>query len=76
MAKTSGHGNGIWTRDETILALDLLLSLDCQVPSAKCQVPSAKCQVPSAKCQVPSDADKRVNAPNCASPPPSDSLAK
>lgn len=33
MAKTSGHGNGLWTRDETILALDLLIACDGQVPS-------------------------------------------
>ena len=33
MAKTSGHGNGIWTRDETILALDLLLKCKGQVPN-------------------------------------------
>lgn len=32
MARTSGHGNPRWTRDETILALDLLLRAYPQVP--------------------------------------------
>jgi 5-methylcytosine-specific restriction enzyme A len=31
MAKTSGHGNAFWTRDETILALDLLMELEYKV---------------------------------------------
>jgi len=35
MAVTQGHGNPKWTRDETILALDLYLSLEGQVPSPK-----------------------------------------
>lgn len=35
MARTSGHGNPNWTRDETILALDLYLRLDGRVPSPK-----------------------------------------
>lgn len=35
MAKTQGHGNPNWTRDETILALDLFLQLDGNVPSPK-----------------------------------------
>lgn len=33
MAKTHGHGNPNWTRDETILALNLYLRLDGHVPS-------------------------------------------
>jgi 5-methylcytosine-specific restriction enzyme A len=33
MAVTSGHGNGFWTREETILALDLYFSCDQRVPS-------------------------------------------
>jgi len=32
MAKTQGHGNPNWTRDETLLALDLYLRLDGQIP--------------------------------------------
>ena len=35
MAKTHGHGNPNWTRDETILALDLFKQLDGKVPSPK-----------------------------------------
>src|SRR5690606_16625746 len=35
MARTQGHGNPKWTRDETILALDLYLQLDGVVPSPK-----------------------------------------
>ncbi|MBB4401991.1 MULTISPECIES: HNH endonuclease [Rhizobium/Agrobacterium group] len=35
MARTKGHGNPNWTRDETILALDLFLQLDGNVPSPK-----------------------------------------
>ncbi len=35
MAKTRGHGNPNWTRDETILALDLFKQLDGKVPSPK-----------------------------------------
>src|SRR5690606_34566760 len=35
MAKTQGHGNPKWTRDETILALDLYLQLDGLVPSPR-----------------------------------------
>jgi 5-methylcytosine-specific restriction protein A len=33
MAVTSGHGNGLWTKEETILALDLYFSCDQRVPS-------------------------------------------
>ena len=33
MAKTQGHGNPDWTRDEVILALDLYLSCGGMVPS-------------------------------------------
>src|SRR6266571_72486 len=33
MARTQGHGNPNWTRDETILALDLYLDLKGQIPS-------------------------------------------
>ncbi|MBI2387009.1 MAG: HNH endonuclease [Elusimicrobia bacterium] len=33
MARTHGHGNPDWTRDETILALDLYLSCKEKVPS-------------------------------------------
>ncbi len=33
MARTSGHGNPNWTRDETLLALDLYFRLDGRVPS-------------------------------------------
>lgn len=33
MAATQGHGNPKWSRDETILALDLYLKLGGQVPS-------------------------------------------
>lgn len=35
MAKTHGHGNPNWTRDETMLALDLFKQLDGKVPSPK-----------------------------------------
>jgi len=35
MARTQGHGNPNWTRDETILALNLYLQLDGKVPSPK-----------------------------------------
>lgn len=35
MARTQGHGNPNWTRDETILALDLYLELNGDVPSPK-----------------------------------------
>lgn len=35
MARTSGHGNPNWTRDETILALDLFFQLNGNVPSPK-----------------------------------------
>ncbi len=35
MAKTQGHGNPNWTRDETILALDLYFKLNGVVPSPK-----------------------------------------
>lgn len=35
MAITQGHGNPNWTRDETILALDLYLQFDGNVPSPK-----------------------------------------
>ncbi|KAB0537034.1 5-methylcytosine-specific restriction protein A [Pseudochrobactrum saccharolyticum] len=35
MARTQGHGNPNWTRDETILALDLYLQFDGIVPSTK-----------------------------------------
>ncbi|WP_047454266.1 HNH endonuclease [Rhizobium rhizogenes] len=35
MARTHGHGNPNWNRDETILALDLYLQLRGQVPSLK-----------------------------------------
>lgn len=34
LAKTQGHGNPDWTRDETILALALYLDLDGKIPSA------------------------------------------
>jgi 5-methylcytosine-specific restriction protein A len=33
MARTQGHGNPNWTRDETILALDLYFDLNGKVPS-------------------------------------------
>jgi len=33
MARTQGHGNPNWTRDETILALDLYFKLDRVIPS-------------------------------------------
>src|SRR4051794_37322178 len=33
MARTSGHGNPAWTRDETVLALDLYFDLDGDIPS-------------------------------------------
>lgn len=33
MARTQGHGNPNWTRDETILAVDLYLKLNGAVPS-------------------------------------------
>lgn len=35
MARTSGHGNPDWTRDETLLALDLYFELGGQIPSGK-----------------------------------------
>ncbi|WP_411906054.1 HNH endonuclease [Rhizobium mayense] len=35
MAVTQGHGNPHWTRDETLLALDLYLTLKGQIPSSK-----------------------------------------
>jgi 5-methylcytosine-specific restriction protein A len=35
MARTSGHGNPDWTRDETLLALDLYFRLGGQIPSGK-----------------------------------------
>lgn len=35
MAVTQGHGNPKWTRDETLLALDLYFTLKGQVPSPK-----------------------------------------
>lgn len=35
MARTHGHGNPNWTRDETILALNLFQQLDGKVPSTK-----------------------------------------
>lgn len=35
MAKTSGHGNPHWNRDETILALSLYLTLDGKMPDAR-----------------------------------------
>lgn len=35
MAVTQGHGNPNWTRDETLLALDLYLKLEGNVPSPK-----------------------------------------
>ena len=34
MAVTKGHGNPKWTRDETILALDLYFDSDGQIPSS------------------------------------------
>ena len=33
MARTQGHGNPNWTRDETILALDLYFDLDGKIPA-------------------------------------------
>lgn len=33
MARTQGHGNPNWTRDETILALDLYFDLNGKIPS-------------------------------------------
>lgn len=33
MARTQGHGNPNWTRDETILALDLYFELNGKIPS-------------------------------------------
>lgn len=33
MARTQGHGNPKWNRDETLLALDLYLLLDGRIPS-------------------------------------------
>ncbi|TSP10645.1 HNH endonuclease [Cupriavidus campinensis] len=33
MARTQGHGNPDWTRDETILALDLYFDLNGKIPS-------------------------------------------
>lgn len=35
MARTSGHGNPNWTRDETLLALELYQKLDGKIPSGK-----------------------------------------
>lgn len=35
MAVTKGHGNPAWTRDETVLALDLYFEPDANVPSPK-----------------------------------------
>jgi 5-methylcytosine-specific restriction protein A len=35
MAKTDGHGNPNWTRDETILALDLYFTLGGNIPSGR-----------------------------------------
>lgn len=35
MAKTKGHGNPNWTHDEIVLALDLYLRLDRNVPSPR-----------------------------------------
>ena len=35
MARTSGHGNPSWTRDETILALDLYFDCDGKIPSGR-----------------------------------------
>ncbi|WP_105430489.1 HNH endonuclease [Neorhizobium sp. T6_25] len=35
MAVTQGHGNPHWTRDETLLALDLYFALKGQIPSPK-----------------------------------------
>lgn len=35
MARTHGHGNPHWTRDETILALDLYFDCDGKVPSGR-----------------------------------------
>ena len=35
MARTQGHGNPKWTRDETILAIDLYFECGGNVPSAK-----------------------------------------
>lgn len=32
MAKTQGHGNPIWTREETILVLDLYFKLNVKIP--------------------------------------------
>jgi len=37
MAKTKGHGNPKWTRDETILALDLYFASGDKIPSPKDQ---------------------------------------
>lgn len=35
MAKTDGHGNPNWTREETILALNLYFELNGKIPSSK-----------------------------------------
>lgn len=35
MAVTQGHGNPHWTRDETLLALDLYFTFEGQIPSPK-----------------------------------------
>jgi 5-methylcytosine-specific restriction protein A len=35
MARTQGHGNAKWTRDETILALNLYFLLDGKIPSKR-----------------------------------------
>lgn len=37
MAKTNGHGNPKWTREETILALNLYFQLGGKIPSSKAQ---------------------------------------
>jgi len=34
MAVTHGHGNPHWTRDETVLALDLYFDSDGKIPSS------------------------------------------
>lgn len=38
MARTQGHGNPNWTRDEIILALDLYFNLNGDIPSPKSEV--------------------------------------
>lgn len=37
MARTSGHGNPSWTRDETILALELYFDCEGKIPSGRDQ---------------------------------------